>query len=128
MRFQSDHEALDDLQHYISTNFDGNIWGRNGPEAVTKMILNMQKTKTSEKVLVYPKEQFYPIPYQEYWKIFNSNYKEEVLDKTKDSYGIHMWNAMNKLAKKVSSDPNSAFEALALKHCPVTTFNNFSRQ
>ena len=89
------------------------------------MILNMKKTQTSEKVLVYPKEQFYPIPYQEYWKIFNSNYKKEVLDKTKDSYGIHMWNAMN---KKVSSDPNSAFEDLALKHCPVTAFNNSSRQ
>ena len=127
MRFQRDHKALDDLQHYISTNFDGNIWGRNGPLAVTKIILKMQKTKTSEKVLVYPKEQFYPIPFQEYWKIFNSNYKKEVLDKTKDSYGIHMWNAMNKLAKKASSDPNSAFEALALKHCPVTAFNNSSR-
>ena len=91
------------------------------------MILNMQKTETSEKVLVYPKEQFYPIPYGEYWKIFNSDYKKEVLVKTKDSSGIHMQNAMNKLSKKVSSDPNSAFEALALKHYPVTAFNSSSR-
>ena len=126
MRFEHDHKVLDDLQHYLSTNFNGNIWGHNGPNALTWIILKIQKTKTPLEVLVYSKEKFYPIPYQEFKKIFDPKHKKEVLDKTKDSYGIHLWNWMNKRAKKVSFDPDSAFRFLAIKYCPVTAKNHYS--
>ena len=86
--------------------------------------MKIQKTKTPEKFLVYRKEKFYlSIPYQEYWKIFDPNHKKEVLDKTKDSYGIHMWNWMNKRAKNVTFDPGLALEVLVIKFCPVTAKN-----
>ena len=126
MRFQRGHKILDDLQLYLSENFDGNIWGHNGPKAVTQTILKMCKNETFENVLVYPKEQFYSIPWEEYWKFFNVDYKKEILDKTKESYGIHMWNAMNKLSKNVSYDyaKDSAFKVIALKYCPLTAINS----
>ena len=125
MRFQRGHKVLDDLQNFLGTNYNPYKWESNGPLAVT-YVVKRQNNKTSDKVLVYPKEKFYPIPYPEYGKIFNVDYKKEVLDKTKGSYGIHLWNAMNKLfAKNISCDfkKDSAFKVLALKNCPLTAMN-----
>ena len=126
MRFLPGHKILDDLQIYLSKNFDGNIWGHKGPKALTETILKMCRNETFENLLVYPKKQFYPIPWEEYWKFFNVDYKKEILGKTKESYGIHMSNAMNKLAKNVSCDneKDSAFKVIALKYCPVTAINS----
>jgi len=124
LRFQRGHKVLDDLQKFLGTNYNPYDWASNGPHAVTYAV-KRQNNKTSDKVLVYPEEKFFPIPYQAYGKIFNVNDKKEVLDKTKGSYGIHLWNAMNKFARNISCDfkKDSAFKILALKNCPLTAMN-----
>lgn len=63
------------------------VWSEIGPDLLTKATKKLSLTKYAQDP-----EAFYPIHFWQWKKIWAKDYKEEVLDKCKDSYTIQIWN------------------------------------
>lgn len=70
-----------------------------GPGFVTRNIFKYLTENKETKVLVLPKEYFYPLSNQIRDKITPENYLELIGEERKDVYGCHMWES-NWVAKK----------------------------
>lgn len=66
---------------------------------------------------VYPQFMFYPIPYQFWNKYFDEKSLNEVLNITKDSYILHIWNKLSS-TRRLPLTSNAPYINLARKYCP----------
>lgn len=88
LRIPQESELIDFLIKN-SVEYDKNkiIWSEIGPLLITKGAKRF-------KVLRYaqPPEVFYPIHFWQWKKIWSKEYTQEVLDKSKDSHTLQIWN------------------------------------
>jgi len=63
------------------------VWSEIGPDLLTKATKKLNLTKYAQEP-----EVFYPIHFWQWKKIWAKDYREEVLEKCKDSYTIQIWN------------------------------------
>lgn len=72
-----------------SIEYDKNkiVWSEIGPLLVTKGAKKFNVLKYAQ-----PPEVFYPIHFWQWKKIWSKEFKQEVLDKSKDSYTLQIWN------------------------------------
>ena len=63
------------------------VWSEIGPLLVTKGAKRFNVLKYAQ-----PPEVFYPIHFWQWKKIWSKEYKEEVLDKSKNSHTLQIWN------------------------------------
>ena len=99
MRFQLGHPIMARMQEYLASNFDGSVWGANGPLAVTDVLMDACKVTraddmTAERCLgvtVLDHTAFYAIPYYAWNDIFDPDKTAEVLTLLNSSYALHMW-------------------------------------
>ncbi|XP_031353901.1 lactosylceramide 4-alpha-galactosyltransferase-like isoform X2 [Photinus pyralis] len=113
--------CLEDLRR----NFRGKDWGYNGPGVITRLLKNLCGVKKAKDMLkkdcrgfkVYPPEAFYPVEWWNWKMYFDSKYNEKMLNITRNSYVIHVWNkhSVNTKIKINSEVPYSIF---AKKYCP----------
>ncbi|XP_066983360.1 lactosylceramide 4-alpha-galactosyltransferase-like [Macrobrachium rosenbergii] len=126
---QPRHQAFWMLMEYLKENFKGNVWGHNGPEAITRVMKKLCKGASFSKIAsneegcqnmsLLTARHFYPVPFQQH-KTFMLEREETDLEKLfKDSYVLHFW---NKLTKKdpITVGSKSILETAAKKFCPVT--------
>lgn len=106
-------------------NYDGDYWGHNGPNLLTRLFRRECKTFITEMPLtcsnftMLQREKCYAIDWREWQKFFNIADAADVMNKVKDSYFVHFWNHLN-ADKKLSKlkDANTAYMKLAEKFCP----------
>lgn len=114
-------KCLEDLHR----NFRGKDWGYNGPGVITRLLKNLCGAKKAKDMLkkdckgfkVYPPEVFYPVEWWNWKMYFDSKYNKKMLNITRNSYVIHVWNkhSVNTKIKINSEVPYSIF---AKKYCP----------
>jgi hypothetical protein len=91
---------------------DKNAWGDTGPHLLTKLLKKHDLEGYARDI-----KTFYPINYTEWDKIWNPRYLTEVLDQTKDSKSLQLWNqylTRNKVNKN-SLPKGSAIKYFASK-------------
>ncbi|XP_064101390.1 lactosylceramide 4-alpha-galactosyltransferase-like [Macrobrachium nipponense] len=126
---QPRHKAYWMLMEDIKENFKGNVWGQNGPAAITRVMNQLCKGANlfhiarneggCQNMSLLTPRHFYPVPYQEH-KSFTAERTETDLEKLfKDSYVLHFWNKMTK-NDTIRLGSKSILETAAKKFCPVT--------
>ncbi|CAH0563715.1 unnamed protein product [Brassicogethes aeneus] len=116
--------ATDCLSDLVD-NFDGFIWGANGPDVITRFaskLCNTEKgfdvTKTCENFTVYGPEIFYPIPYYWWYYYFDGVHKKAGQNMIKNAHVLHVWKSMNTEYKQFRTEDSSIYTDYAKLFCP----------
>ncbi|XP_074067691.1 alpha-1,4-N-acetylglucosaminyltransferase [Macrotis lagotis] len=126
--FHHHHPFIWDCMENFIEHYNGNIWGNQGPELMTRMLrlscnlTDFQKIKDLKcpnLSFLHP-QRFYPISYKEWTRYYEV---WDVEPSFNDSYALHLWNYMNQDKKAVISGSNTLAENLYQKYCPITYKN-----
>ncbi|XP_054273215.1 lactosylceramide 4-alpha-galactosyltransferase-like [Macrosteles quadrilineatus] len=123
--FGDGHSLMKSVIQFISRNFDSKVWGANGPDALTCVILQKCGLKTINKAIhkckaihVLPQEVFYPVNFKEKDLLFNKAIGPQLVSKIKkSSYIVHFWNYLSH-GIHVDVNSNQAYGLLASEFCP----------
>ncbi|QQP54735.1 Uncharacterized protein FKW44_007660 [Caligus rogercresseyi] len=93
MNFQQGHPLLKMVIEDIALNFNGNEWGTNGPLALTKHIMAINKDPCLFQIM---KTKDFLSKLLSLWqKIFDPKQMEEVLKTVNGSYVLHYWGKLS---------------------------------
>nr|XP_033813651.1 alpha-1,4-N-acetylglucosaminyltransferase [Geotrypetes seraphini] len=123
--FQQHNKFVWDCMEDFVHNFNGKIWGQQGPGLITRMLAKFCQLSEFHKMedimcnnisFLHP-HRFYPIPYLA-WKRYYQVWENS--PNFNDSYGLHLWNYMNSEGKNVVRGRNTLVENIFKVHCPST--------
>lgn len=77
----------------------------------------MQK-KDCQGFTVYPPEYFYPIPWWNWTMYFKEEFYNHVLNMSKNSYAVHVWNKHSGLTKVPTKEKKIPYIHFAKNNCP----------
>ncbi|CAI9623267.1 unnamed protein product [Staurois parvus] len=111
------------MENFVE-NYRGEIWGHQGPGVFTRVMKNlcdMPVFKSTDDAMCsnisyFHPQRFYPILYSSWRRYFDV---WENLPIFNYSYGLHLWNFMNKEDKSMEPGSNTLVEHLYQKHCPT---------
>ena len=63
------------------------VWGQTGPRLLTELFAQELKAGTC-----LGPERFYPIDFDDFWKVLLPEYFDECEKRTTSAYGVHLWN------------------------------------
>lgn len=115
--------CLFDFQH----NFNGTLWGYNGPGVITRVAQKFCGTKNISLLLndrkrchgfhVFDDTAFYAV-HSAHWRyFFQPEYLQQALQLTKHSLLVHVWNNISKQLKIKVGSP-TAYGKFAEQNCP----------
>ncbi|XP_050821693.1 alpha-1,4-N-acetylglucosaminyltransferase-like [Gopherus flavomarginatus] len=126
--FPRHHWFLWDCMKDFVRNYNGRIWGNQGPILITRRLRalcnltdfhNVEDQSCQNISFLHP-QRFYPIPYpawRQYYKVWKRR------PDFNNSFALHLWNFMNKEHKTVVAGSNTLAENLYKTYCP-TTYKN----
>ncbi|XP_075122885.1 alpha-1,4-N-acetylglucosaminyltransferase-like [Leptodactylus fuscus] len=112
------------MENFVQ-NYRGNVWAHQGPRLFTRVVnkycgvlkfTSVDHLKCANVSYFHP-QRFYPIQYASWGKYFEV-WKD--LPTFNNSYGLHLWNYMNKGRKFMTVDSNTLVEHLYQQYCPST--------
>lgn len=89
MRFPARHPLMQAARERTAARLDDARWGETGPQLVT----NLQPIYARD-MSIAPRESAYAIAADEFQKLFLPQAREEVIERTKNSTFVHLWNEM----------------------------------
>ncbi|XP_001988866.2 lactosylceramide 4-alpha-galactosyltransferase [Drosophila grimshawi] len=121
------HEIAELFLRDFQINYNGRHYVDNGPALVTRVVTAIcgvklvkaiqEDSKTCRGLKLFNSTAFYAIPWQQWEHLTKPQYLKDTMEKTKDSYLIHLWNKVSSRGLiKVGS--NTAYGKYAEKHCP----------
>ncbi|KAL7741844.1 hypothetical protein ACLKA6_012062 [Drosophila palustris] len=121
------HLLAESCLHDFLINFDGGDWGNNGPGVITRVAQTICGTKNITMMLedrkrchgfrVFDRNAFYAIKSRDWRHFFEPDFVEETLERTRDSYLLHVWNR-NSYRTPIKVGSSSAYAKIAQLHCP----------
>ncbi|KAF5270579.1 hypothetical protein FQR65_LT05477 [Abscondita terminalis] len=105
----------------------GRVWGNTGPRVITKVMKRMcqvnnvkvMPNRSCSGVHVLPLDKFYPVNWLESQKLFETQKSDYLLNKILNtSIVLHLWNKFSH-GFVASEAPNSIYNTLANKFCPL---------
>lgn len=88
-----------------------------GDVCKTNIISEMKRKKCNFEVM--DQEAFYPLEWPDWKLFFDPERTAEVEAKTKNSMGVHFWNAAShNYTLHIGSEKKSLYEKLAIEFCP----------
>lgn len=123
--FQQHNWFLWECMKNFVENYNGDIWGNQGPYLITRMLKRLcnltdfqdKEDQRCHNISFLHPHRFYPIAYPQWTKYY------EVWDSMpdfNDSYALHLWNFMNQGTKKMTIGSNTLVENIYRTHCPMT--------
>ncbi|XP_034474390.1 lactosylceramide 4-alpha-galactosyltransferase-like [Drosophila innubila] len=119
------HQFAASCLREFQRNFDGSDWGHNGPGVITRVAQRICATKNITMMLkdrkrclgfqVFERNAFYAVPWVNWRHFFEPQFLKETLEKTKDSFLIHVW---NKHSYQHPVTVDSAYGKIAAQNCP----------
>jgi hypothetical protein len=73
----------------------------------------------------HPPEEFYPIPFGDFWKVFLPEYRDECIESSRNAKAIHLWNnIIDRLGfwKDMLPPEGSYLHMLYTQRVPATSF------
>lgn len=107
-------------------NFSGESFVRNGPQLLTRVAKNLCKTNSMDEIIkkktcngfnYFNSSSCYEIKYNEWSKLMEAKYSDEVMQRVNDSIVVHFWNHVTKTVQLSVSSP-AAYIKLAKQFCP----------
>ena len=86
IKLPPNHKLSIDLYERASKIGVNKFWGQIGPHLITKVV------QEYDDVVVMPREAFYPIHFQETWKLVTPGHRTICNTLTNESYTVHWWN------------------------------------
>lgn len=115
------------LMKELVTNFNGSDFASNGPVLITSFFMELCNAESIEEIVkkgscegfhLLETKLCYEVPYYDYDQLFNQDYTDEVMKRTKNSIVVHFWNFMSRLTKLETSS-NAAYIVKAKQFCPA---------
>lgn len=107
-------------------NFDGIVWGTNGPLLVTRVLSNLCQTNITKEMVakaacdgfhLLPNKSCYPISGVSWAKFFNESSSDYAMERSSNAIVVHFWNNLSKHSR-LSVNSSAAYIQLAKLHCP----------
>lgn len=107
-------------------NFNGTVWGSNGPLLMTRVLQDLCKTNSTKEMIamkscegfhVLPKQLCYAVNGLSWPKLFNETSAEWAMKKVENSLVVHFWNNLSRKTP-LSVNSTAAYIQLAKLHCP----------
>ncbi|NWU91929.1 A4GAT galactosyltransferase, partial [Upupa epops] len=101
LSFEPRHEFMELCMQDFVENYNGWIWGHQGPELLTRVfkkwcpISNIQNATSCKGVRALPHEAFYPVRWQNWKKLFEAISSSELRELLKNTYALHVWNKLS---------------------------------
>uniref|UniRef100_A0A8C5UIW7 Lactosylceramide 4-alpha-galactosyltransferase n=1 Tax=Malurus cyaneus samueli TaxID=2593467 RepID=A0A8C5UIW7_9PASS len=124
LSFKPKHEFMELCMQDFVQNYNGWIWGHQGPGLVTRVFKKWCSLKTitsmsCKGVRALAPEAVYPIPWQRWRKLFESISALELHKLLKNSYAVHIWNKLSH-GTKVRGPSQALLAQLYSQFCPAT--------
>ncbi|XP_064120791.1 lactosylceramide 4-alpha-galactosyltransferase-like [Macrobrachium nipponense] len=127
LKFSPGHDVIRGCIERIAEHFDGTVWGANGPEVLTEVLVHTcalrlpsGETPKCKDVKVMSPRAFYPIPWWD-WKRYvteNEDLSRELLN-DESVFALHVWN-LHTQNTKVDLMSNQPYASAARVLCPTT--------
>lgn len=109
----------------IIAHFNGSVFAANGPDMMSRIIEEMCDISSPQGMVrescggfkILPTSACYSIEYFNYFKFFEEQYLNEVMEATENSFAIHFWNFASSW-KMIPIHSNAALINIAEQHCP----------
>ncbi|XP_042231188.1 lactosylceramide 4-alpha-galactosyltransferase-like isoform X2 [Homarus americanus] len=127
LKFTPNHPLMRACLDYFAQNFDGTVWGGNGPELLTQVLidrcgleLSTGRVPRCPDVTVLPSRAFYPIAWWEWRRYLEDDARlaDDLLDDPK-VYALHMWNLHTRHVPVLLTS-QQPYARVANAHCPIT--------
>ncbi|NWT90087.1 A4GAT galactosyltransferase, partial [Lanius ludovicianus] len=104
LSFKPKHEFMELCMQDFVQNYNGWVWGRQGPELLTRVFkkwcsLRTLKSMSCKGVNALAPEAVYPIPWQDWKKLFKAISALELHKLLKNTYAVHIWNKLSHRTK-----------------------------
>ncbi|XP_078065389.1 lactosylceramide 4-alpha-galactosyltransferase-like [Mustelus asterias] len=113
-------------------NYNGEAWGHQGPDLITRMLKNWCGTnhlddflnKECNGILYMSSNWFYPIPYTDWERYFEkggwSKNTDDIKKEFSETNGVHIWNFLSHSHTVPIKGSQSLLEYFFSKYCPST--------
>ncbi|NXW85678.1 A4GAT galactosyltransferase, partial [Alopecoenas beccarii] len=125
LSFKPKHEFMELCMQDFVDNYNGWIWAHQGPELLTRVfkklcaISNIQNGMICKGVSALPPEALYPIPWEEWKKLFETISSSELHNLLKNTYAVHVWNKLSHDAR-LEITSQALLAQLYSQSCPAT--------
>jgi lactosylceramide 4-alpha-galactosyltransferase len=106
-------------------NFDGQLWGNNGPFVLQRVLSKICKTENVNEMIecdnfhILQQELCYPIAGVRWEDLFKETKGNIVMKRVAGSLVVHFWNKLSS-GMRIKCDSDSAYMRLAKEFCPKT--------
>lgn len=125
LSFESRHSFIELCMHDFVANYNGWIWGHQGPQLFTRVfkkwcsVQSLQSSKGCRGVMILPKEAFYPIRWQDWRKYFEIIKISERSELFRNTYAVHVWNKKSQ-GTEIDTTSKTLLAQLHFQYCPST--------
>ncbi|KAK2537638.1 lactosylceramide 4-alpha-galactosyltransferase [Columba guinea] len=126
LSFKPKHEFMELCIQDFVDNYNGWIWAHQGPELLTRVfkklcsISNIQNGMICKGVSALPPDALYPIPWQDWKKLFEAISSSELHNLLKNTYAVHVWNKLSHDAR-LEITSQALLAQLYSQFCPATS-------
>ena len=133
LRFQRHFGYMEMASKRFAENFNGKVWGHNGPKRLTETYREFcnvtapdgtlqpeRMPRWCDDMVLLPPQAYYPVYYKQRIQLY-AEAEGRAVQLGADTYGVHLWKAMKKKVSHVSVvEVDSVFHKLARQVCPLT--------
>ncbi|RLV63569.1 hypothetical protein DV515_00018140 [Chloebia gouldiae] len=124
LSFKAKHEFMELCMQDFVQNYNGWVWGHQGPELLTRVFkkwcsLGTIKSMSCKGVSALAREVVYPIPWQDWKKLFEAVSALEFEKLLKNTYAVHIWNKLSH-GTKLEIPSQALLAQLYAQFCPAT--------
>ncbi|XP_074395301.1 lactosylceramide 4-alpha-galactosyltransferase-like [Zonotrichia albicollis] len=124
LSFEAKHKFLELCMQDFVQNYKGWAWGHQGPGLVTRVFkkwcsIRTIKSMSCKGVNALAQEVVYPIPWQNWKKLFEAVSALELQKLLKNTYAVHIWNKLSH-GTKLEIPSQALLAQLYSQFCPAT--------
>ncbi|XP_062346926.1 lactosylceramide 4-alpha-galactosyltransferase-like [Cinclus cinclus] len=124
LSFKPKHKFMKLCMQDFVEDYNGWVWGHQGPELLTRVFKKWCSIRTIESmrckgVRALAPEVVYPIPWQDWKKLFEAVSASELHKLLKNTYAVHIWNKLSH-GTKLEIPSQALLAQLYSQFCPAT--------
>ncbi|NXE91708.1 A4GAT galactosyltransferase, partial [Menura novaehollandiae] len=124
LSFKPKHKFMELCMQDFVQNYNGWIWGHQGPELLTRVFkkwcsLRTIRSTSCNGVRALAPEAVYPIPWQNWKKLFEAVNALELHKLLKNTYAVHIWNKLSH-GTRLEIPSQALLAQLYSQFCPAT--------